>query len=94
MMDSGDAAALTRLGKGSMAMTENQPAMSEERLEELRKCRDEVHRNPPPAALSHVWRVLVADAVDEIDRLRAENERLLLENLTLKMQPVFDEYRP
>jgi len=43
--------------------------------------------------VSHILHDAVLEIDTELSRLRAEIERLLEENLELKMRPVFDEYR-
>lgn len=67
--------------------------MTDERLAELREFRDIVREEQAAGLHAYDRDYEFADAVDEIDRLRAENERLLGESLELKMRPVFDEYR-
>jgi len=70
--------------------------MSNERLAELRHYRllwDDDWQLMAEAMEHEPIGMPLVEAIDEIDRLRADNERLLLENLELKMRPVFDEYR-
>lgn len=73
-------------------MVEDLEPMSEERLMELRKMRDDIKRQPY-SDWGFSYQQDIADAVDEIDRLHARIEQVLEENLELKMKPVFDEYR-
>jgi len=73
-------------------VVEDLEPMSEERLMELRKMRDDIKRQPY-SDWGFSYQQDIADAVDEIDRLHARIEQVLEENLELKMKPVFDEYR-